>query len=163
MTDWRQARLEDAAAIAALSCALLPDYPEDAAVFAERIALCPEGCHVLEGDEGISGYVISHPWRRYLIPPLNAPLGALPDAADCWYIHDMGLGPAVRGAGAGRRIIDHLAEVARRHGLPILALVAVSGAAAYWARRGFTAVLTPEMREALGGYGDQSVYMERAV
>src|SRR5690606_766920 len=85
-TMWRKAGIEDAEGIAALSRQLLPDHPEEAAVFAERIALCPEGCHVLPGADGIAGYVISHPWRRRMIPPLNAPLGTLPEQADCWYI-----------------------------------------------------------------------------
>lgn len=160
---WRKAGIEDAEGIAALSRQLLPDHPEEAAVFAERIALCPEGCHVLPGADGIAGYVISHPWRRRMIPPLNAPLGTLPEQADCWYIHDLGLGVAARGAGAGGRIIDHLAGIVRAHGFSVLALVAVSGAAAYWARRGFREVMTASTSPDLAGYGADAAYMERPV
>lgn len=163
MAAWRQARMEDAEGIAALSRKLLPDHPEEAAVFAERIALCPAGCHVLPGDDGIDGYMISHPWRRRAIPPLNAPLGVLPQGADCWYIHDLGLSEAARGTGAGGRIIDHLAGIARAQGLSILALVAVSGAAPYWRRRGFEGLLTAAESPDLGGYGADAVYMERAL
>ena len=37
-----------------------PDYPEDPAVFAERLALFPAGCFML----GAVGYLIAHPWMR---------------------------------------------------------------------------------------------------
>lgn len=163
MIAWRQAKIEDAEGIAALSRYLLPDHPEEAAVFAERMALCPEGCHVLAGERGIMGYVISHPWRRRVIPPLNASLGTLPEQADCWYIHDLGLGEAARGAGAGSRIVGQLAEIARSFRISVLALVAVSGAAPYWERRGFRPLLTAASSPDLAQYGVDAAYMERVV
>ncbi|WP_338025322.1 hypothetical protein [Bradyrhizobium yuanmingense] len=38
------------------------NYPEDEAVFSERLELYPEGCFVLErARDGLTGYIISHP------------------------------------------------------------------------------------------------------
>ncbi len=157
MAEWRRAGAGDAPAIAALARAELGDYGEAAALYAERIALSPEGCHVLVGDGGaIGGHCISHPWRRFHPPAMHALLGALPGDADCWYLHDVVVARAARGERAVERLLPMLAATARARGIERLALIAVGGADAYWARQGFGAA-----EGGAAGFGTDAVYMER--
>ncbi|MGN5374697.1 hypothetical protein [Sphingomonas hankookensis] len=177
---WRPAIPADAAAIASLARAELGDYGEAADLYAERIALAPGGCWVLSGGdadapprqeeagdgaehEGASGrppavlgHCISHPWHRFAPPAMHRLLGDLPPDADCWYLHDVVVAPAGRGSRAVERLLPILADAAARRRIPILALVAVGGADAYWARQGFFAA--PGAAE---GFGADAVYMER--
>lgn len=113
------------------------DHPEDEAVFAERLRLCPQGCHVLAGPEGIAGYIISHPWHADSPPPLNTLLAALPAPPGTWYIHDLALHPSARGTGAAQAILARIAALAAAAGAPRIDLVAVGQSPAFWARQGF--------------------------
>ena len=115
-------------------------YPEDAAVFAERLRLYPVGCLVCESAGRVVGYSISHPWRAGALPALNALLGELPAQASTYYIHDIALLPEARRVGAGAAIVARLVEQARVAGFATVSLVAVSGTAGFWRRFGFRAV-----------------------
>ena len=90
----------DLPAVNAIAAQVHVAYPEDAAVFAERLTLHPAGCCVLDGGTGVAGYVISHPWRIAEPPALDTLLGALPAPASTYYIHDIALLPAARRGGA---------------------------------------------------------------
>lgn len=106
---WRAMAAADLAAAERIAARVHPDYPEDAAVFAERLSLFPEGCLVLVSPSGeLGGYVIAHPWRLGQPPALNSLLGALPAAADTLYIHDIALLPERRGGGAAGRALERL-------------------------------------------------------
>lgn len=160
---WRIATADDIGAISRLSLKILADFPEHKGVVEERVRLSASGCRVLDSGEGIAGYVISHPWKRAMPPDLDALLGALPADADCWYIHDIGIAGEARGSGAAAEILGVLEELARRNGFSVIALVAVGGAAGYWRRFGFNDAMTDELRDALRSYGDDAVYMEKAL
>ncbi|MDF7774713.1 GNAT family N-acetyltransferase [Sphingomonas sp. AOB5] len=154
---------EDIPAIGALSRRLLGPYAEDDFVFSERLALCGEGCRTLADGSKIGGYLVSHPWRRASPPALNILLGAIPDDHDCWYLHDVAVDENFRGAGAVAQAVDAVAVLAKGRGIALLALVAVGGAASYWARLGFVDATTNALRTKLTGYGADAAYMERAV
>ena len=155
-TDWRPATLADAPAIAALARAELGDYGEAADLYAERIALARDGCWVLADGGTVIGHCISHPWRRFAPPAMHALLGQLPADPDCWYLHDVVVAPAGRGTKAVLRLLPILCRTAAAHDIAILALIAVSGADAYWARQGFVAA-----SGGVEGFGGDAVYMER--
>lgn len=159
--DWRPANRDDVAGIAALSNRLHVLLPERDEVFAEKIRLSPDGCHVLEAGEAIVGYVLSHPWRRADPPALDTPLGGLPADADCWYVHDLGIGEQARGAGAATAIVERLAEQAARQGFGVMALVAVGDAGGFWRRLGFRDAGGEAVRRKLAAYGAGAAYMER--
>ncbi|WP_230975528.1 GNAT family N-acetyltransferase [Acetobacter garciniae] len=114
-----------------------PDYPEDAAVFAERLALSPEGCFVLECRGRLAGYLFSHAWKGAVSVPLNTVLGHLPDTPDRWYIHDLALAPALRGGGHARTAIALAENQARKRGLGLLSLTAIGPALPFWLSQGF--------------------------
>ncbi|CAN7531821.1 GNAT family N-acetyltransferase [Phenylobacterium sp. LjRoot219] len=161
MSAWRPARPADAGEIGRLSRALLSAFPERDAVFEERIRLCPEGCHVLAEGADVLGYLVSHPWRRFDPPKLDALLGALPADPDCWLVHDVAVDPRARGGGAALKILDQVADLARDRGFRVLALVALGQALAYWRRQGFTPGGGAQLAAKLGAYGDGAAYMER--
>ena len=157
---WRPARLDDVARIARLSNSIHSLFPEREEVFADKIRLSPAGCHVLETGGGIVGYILSHPWRRRSPAALDSLLGGLPADADCWYIHDLGMGAEARGTGAATEIAGRIARAAEREGYPVVALVAVAGANGYWRRLGFREVAADGLAAKLREYGADAVYME---
>jgi len=162
-TLWRPMTATDLRAVMAVAGVVHPGYPEDEAVFAERLQLCPEGCLVLEGRDGLLGYVVSHPWQRAAPPALNSLLGELPPQAGSFYIHDLALLPTARGSGAGGVVVARLAEMAADAGLSCLSLVAIDGSSGFWRRQGFRAVHEPALAEKLASYDDAARYMERAL
>lgn len=117
-----------------------PAYPEDEAVFSERLRLYPAGCWVCEAAGRVVGYGLSHPWRAGAPPALNVLLGELPARASTYYIHDIALLTEARGAGAGAAIVARLVDHARAAGFASVSLVAVSGTTAFWRRFGFRAM-----------------------
>lgn len=161
MAVWRPARPADAADIGGLSRALISAFPERDEVFAERIRLCPEGCHVLADGDEVQGYMVSHPWRRFDPPKLDALVGALPRRADCWLIHDVAVAPRARGGAHAGAMLERIAHLAGGRGFAVLALVAVGDAQPYWRRQGFEPVATPELAARLAAYGAGAAYMER--
>ncbi|MCQ4161332.1 GNAT family N-acetyltransferase [Roseomonas sp. GC11] len=156
---WRPMRAADLPAVLAIADQVHTGYPEDAAVLAERQRLFPAGCWLLEGEGAAPwGYALSHPWHARRPPPLNTPLGALPEAPGCFYIHDVALLPAARGQGAAGRLMPLLRMAAGS--LPGMALVAVHGSVPFWQRQGFRVVEAPELAAKLASYGQDARYME---
>ena len=153
MSGWRAMLASDLDAMVALAARVHPDHPEDAEVLAERHALYPAGCFVLDGADGIAGYLLSHPWRALDPPPLNRRLGALPAAAGCYYLHDLALHPARRGRGDGGIIVRELGPVFGAW--PSVELVAVGGSVGFWGRFGFRVVALAK----LDGYGAGARFM----
>ncbi|MXP24453.1 GNAT family N-acetyltransferase [Altererythrobacter indicus] len=161
--QWRLMTVADLPQVCALADAIHQDYPEGAEIFAERLALYPHGCFMLAGAEGGFGYAISHPWTRGRPVPLNQPLGALPEAADVYYLHDLALAPQARGQGAGGMILNHLHEWARSQGLCAMVLVAVGNAGPFWEGQGFEPRMDEAMAQKLAQYGGPAIYMEKAI
>jgi GNAT superfamily N-acetyltransferase len=157
--SWRPMRADDLTAVCAISDAVHGAYTEDRSVYAERLALYPDGCLALDNADGVVGYLISHPWHRNSPPTLNACVEELPADANGYYLHDIALLPAARGSGAGAEALACVVTRARAAGFGDVTLMAVNGADRYWAARGFETV---EM-SGLGSYGPGSVLMRLTV
>lgn len=150
----------DLPAVLALQAECYPPAIRDGeAAFASRIALAPDWCWVVENDDRIDAYLISHPWPK-MSPP--APDTVLTSAeGDCWYIHDLTIAPHARGQGLARPLLaaclDVHPEITRSE------LVAIPGAEPVWLRLGWTRVtgLSSALSAKVAGYGDGSVYMAR--
>lgn len=110
---WRPMTPTDLPHVLAIAGVVHTAYPEDAAVFAERLQLYPAGCLIWESAGRVVGYGISHPWREGAPAALNALWGEWPAKASTCYIHDIALLPEVRGFGAGSAIVALLLEQAR--------------------------------------------------
>ena len=132
---WRNMKPADIPLVYKIACHLHPDFYEELSIFYERLALCPEGCFVLE-ELTIGGYAISHPFRRES-PPLNTLIKEIP-VATCWYIHDVALLPSFRGNRATSAIVSKMEELARSQGLQEMTLTSVSGSHTFWNRIGFS-------------------------
>lgn len=155
----------DLAAATGIANRVHVDFPEDAAVFEERLRLYPDGCWVLEangrGDE-IAGYLVSHPWRLGAPPVLNSQLGELPAEASTYYIHDLTLLPTARGGGAASGVVRQILTHAVACGFATASLVAVSGSAPFWLSHGFRVIGDDaDMRRKLQSYGGDAHFMAR--
>jgi len=158
---WRAMTSTDMPAVRALADVIHPDFPEDAAVFADRLTLHPAGCFTLAGDASATGYVLSHPWHFGQPPKLNAILGRPGAVASTYYIHDLALLPAARKTGAAGAIVETLAAHARALRLPNMTLVAVNNSVHFWRRQGFDIVVDPDLERQLQSYDAQACYMSR--
>ena len=156
---WRPMTPTDLPHVIAVAGAVHPAYPEDAAIFAERLRLYPAGCLVCESAGSVVGYGLSHPWRAGAPPALNTLLGELPARASTYYIHDIALLPEARGAGAGAAIVARLMGQARAAGLATVSLVAVSGTVGFWRRFGFRAVDDAALAAKLRSYDAEACFM----
>lgn len=155
---WRPMTDADLPRVLEIAAAVHPAYPEDAAVFAERLRLYPQGCHVLERDGTIKGYIVSHPWTG--VPPaLDTLLGRLPDRPSTYYIHDLALLPAVRRGGAANAIVTMLIDQTRRENFTTVTLVAVNNSALFWRKHGFDVVHDEAIAARLRSYGEDARVM----
>ncbi|KKL00487.1 GNAT family N-acetyltransferase [Rheinheimera mesophila] len=126
---------------------------ESAAVMAERISGFSQTCWGYFIGEQMAGYLLAYP----SIPGRIAPLAtAFPryEQASCLYLHDMAISSEFRGQSLAPKLLAHARAEARRMGLDALALVAVQGADLYWAKQGFSQVvtLTAEQQASLDTY-----------
>ena len=158
---WRPLTAADLDDVIRISASAHVGLQERRTVFAEKLRLYPQGCLAFERAGAISGYVFSHPWTLGQAPPLDGFLGALPDTPDCFYIHDLALAPEARGLGAAGEAVARLTEIAGRERLPALALIAVNGADAFWARAGFEDASDARLAAKLATYGAGARYMIR--
>lgn len=157
---WRPMTAADIIAVKSLADVIHPAFPESDSVFANRLTLHPGGCEVLDGDDGLKGYVLSHPWLDRSPPPLDTVLAPI-TMATTYYIHDLALLPETRGSGAGTAIVSLLATRARALQLPNMTLVAVNNSVHFWQRQGFTVTDDPVLESKLASYGDQARFMTR--
>lgn len=157
---WRPMRAGDLPDVERISAVVHPGYPEREAVPAERLRLFPAGCLIAPRGDAAVGYAIAHPGIIGRPPPLDTLLGALPDGADCLYIHDVALLPDARGSGLGAAATGALTAVAEAHGFTRLALTAVNRSADFWSRQGFCAAFS---EGDLSSYGGDAIYMVRAL
>lgn len=160
---WRAMSAADLPAVNALAARIHPDYPEDAAVFAERLRLYPDGCRVFERGNGIEAYVVSHPWLHTEPPALNSLLGELPSEPATYYIHDLALAPEIQGSGAGGAVVTWLTAHALASGLSSMSLIAVNGSSGFWQRQGFEVVHNSQLEAKQRSYGGDAVYMMRSL
>jgi GNAT superfamily N-acetyltransferase len=153
---WRPMWPQDLDAVMGIAARVHPQFPEEREVFADKLRLHAEGALVLESGPVAVGYCFAHPWSGTQAPPLNTLLGAIPSAADAYYLHDLALLPEVRGSGAGTAALGILLSTAASLKLERLCLVAVNGSIPFWSRHGFAVIDTPDLRAKLASYGDDA-------
>ncbi len=160
---WRPLTAADLAQVADIARIAFPEHHEDPACFAERLALSPSWCFALDDGTGsLGGYLIAYSWPRGTIPPLNAPLGALPEQGEALFLHDLAIRPDAAGSGQARAIVGEIARKAQGAGFGEIALVAVNDSARFWRLQGFTVVDgPPDLQAKLATYGEGARYMRR--
>lgn len=159
---WRAMTEDDLGTVTAIAARVHAAYPEDAAVFAERLRLFPAGCLVAVGTgDGVVGYLLSHPWGAGAPPALNVRLFDLPRSPVTYYLHDIALVPEARGQGAGVAGLAACIGRARALGLGSVSLVAVHGTVAYWQDLGFRIVADDALAAGLASYDADARFMRR--
>ncbi|MGI6244235.1 MAG: GNAT family N-acetyltransferase [Pseudochelatococcus sp.] len=158
---WRAMEPDDLGDVHAIGERVHPGYPERIEVFAERLRLYPAGCLVLEREEEMAGYVVSHPWHPMMPPRLDSLVVAMPTFPATFYIHDLALLPAARGSGAGGRAVAHLVDHAAAIGLADLSLVAVNASVPFWERQAFAVVDDARLAASLRSYDADARFMIR--
>lgn len=159
--DWRLMQPSDLSEVHDMSCIVHPEFPEDPAIFADRLSVFAAGAFVLQGDKQLLGYSFSHPWMRFSAPALNTLLHQVPEGADSFYMHDVALLPQARAFGAARKLVTLLVETAEAHGFDSLSLVAVNGSQPYWEKQGFFVQDVPHLQEKLLSYSEDARFMMR--
>ncbi len=149
MPVWRQMMAADLPKVEAIAEVVHPAYPEAPEVFANRLALFPQGCFMAVEDGKALGYCIAHPGTLGAPPPLDTLMKALPHDADCLYLHDLALLPECRGRRLGAALVARLESVARAHAFARIALTAVNNSDGFWEGVGFE----PSRCDALESYG----------
>lgn len=160
---WRAMTGYDGDAVFAIANTVHPGFFEAAEVLSEKHALYHNGCYLLEIAEKPAGYVLSHPWTLGTLPALNTMLGAIPDDADTYYIHDLALLPRARGIGAAGSISAALTKHAMAMGFANMSLVAVNGSRPFWEKQGFVAEERPELAEKLVDYEAEARLMVKTL
>ncbi|MFT8431115.1 GNAT family N-acetyltransferase [Acetobacter orientalis] len=161
---WRAMTPDDLDATQDLAAHIHADYPESHEVFTQRLAVAPEGCHVLASPNGIEGYLISHPWQGTLTPALNTLLPPLPAHPDRWYIHDLALSEAARGQGFAQQAITLAEQAARARKLARLTLVSTRHALRFWYKQGFEPeTIPPAEHTILASYDPEAQLLSRAL
>jgi len=160
---WRPAAAADLDEVERIGNAIHMTLQERPEVFANKLALFPQGCFVLTCNGTLAGYGIAHPWALGSVPALDTLMAALPPSPTCLYVHDVVVLPAARGQGAAGVLVDLYAAVARQQELPSLALVSVYGTYVFWERFGFQATAGPELADKLKSYGDTARYMRKSL
>jgi ribosomal protein S18 acetylase RimI-like enzyme len=161
--DWRRMTPRDLDAVAAVADRIHPDFPEDRAIFAERLRLFPEGCHVLADGDAVCGYVLSHPWTWGEPPRLNSLLGRLPRRPTTYYLHDIALLPQGQGQRHAGAMVERLAAMAAAMALGNLSLVAVNDSTAFWKKQGFDEHGSTRLGSHLASYGAGATFMIRTL
>jgi ribosomal protein S18 acetylase RimI-like enzyme len=161
--SWRTMTALDLPAVVEIAAYVHKDFYESPAVLAEKRELYPNGAHVLEINERTVGYVLSHPWSPDAVPPLNAALGALPDGATAFYLHDLALLPVARHVGAASFIVAALARHAAVRGFATMGLVAVNNSVGFWQKQDFAVRDLPELTGKLLTYEPSATYMVRTL
>ena len=159
MPLWRPFLAGDLAAVSAIARTVHPAFPEDDAVFIDRVTIAPQTCLILDIEGQPAGYVLAHPWRLGSVPALNTVLEEIPPSPDTLYIHDLALLPCARGTGAARQVVDHLAMASLSLGT--MSLVAVNGSMPFWTRMGFSRYEDETLAAKLASYEPDACYMVR--
>lgn len=162
-TGWRSMTAADLDRVAGIATIGFPDHFEGRPCFANRLALNPAGCFVLQTPGALEGYLVAYPWTRDAAPTLNTLIEAIPADASILYLHDLVLTPAMRGQGWSRPAVAAVVDLARASGRTTIALVAVNDAVDFWRGHGFDVRETPEMAAKLTSYGSDARYMTRTV
>jgi len=147
---------------------------EGESALASRLALSPSTCWVAHepAQRGtLAAYLFTHAWPEDSLPPLDGVLDdgwrqhAAPDTLT-WFVHDMAVAPAGRGAGLAPRLYAVARAAAHAAGLRRSRLIAVQSAAPWWRRLGYApAPAQTAARHAgkLAAYGASAVLMERTL
>lgn len=142
-----------------------PRLLETVAVLEDKIRYFPQGCWLCEADQGVVGYMLSHPSSLAAPPALKTFFSPNASEPDCYFIHEITVQRSCWSKGVGTRLFAQALRIALEHGFPTMALVAVHNSQRYWQRFGFQPItdLAEALRSIRESYGDAACYMSRSL
>jgi ribosomal protein S18 acetylase RimI-like enzyme len=148
MSLWREMMIEDIPYVYNIANDIWTMHKEDRIIYENKFCSFPQGCYVYD-DNGIKGYIISHPYNISSPPKINT---LLPNVEiNCLFIHDIVIVSEYRGRGIGNEIINTILD-----NNPIVSLVACDDTAKhFWLGYGF------EVAETLDC--DYGIYMVKNI
>jgi GNAT superfamily N-acetyltransferase len=157
----RAMRLEDVPAMLVVQRQCYPlDMNEPAEVFQARFQACPDTAWVvLDASGQVGAYLVAYRSLLGKVTPLGHAFEHAP-GADALYLHDLAIGPSLRGQGLAQALVQHARTQGLASGLQALSLVSVNGTVPFWQRMGFELVcVVPESAQALQSYVQPALYM----
>ena len=159
----RAMRICDVAAILRIQRACyVPHMNESQPVIEHRLSASPETAWVAERAGEVVAYLAAYPSLLGKVTSLGGHFN-VPLTADCLYLHDLAVSPAVRRSGAGPMLLRRAWQAADSIGLMQSALVSVQDSRLFWEKHGYRVAedLAPGQRDKLASYGAPCWYMTR--
>lgn len=130
--------------------------PESLSVMQSKWLVSPRSCFVVELENSLVGYCLSHPWDKYNPPALEQKITQKPINPNTLYIHDMALKEETQGMGLGKALLKSCSDFAMEQSLSSISLIAVQNAAHFWKKQGFQEI---QVNKDLTPYGLNSKLM----
>ena len=148
MSLWREMLIEDVPQVHNIAKDIWTIHKESRIIYENKFCSFPEGCYVYD-DNGIKGYVISHPYNISSPPKINTFLTNV--EINCLFIHDIVIVTEYRGRGIGNEIINKILD-----NNPIVSLVASDNKTKdFWIGYGFKVAETSDC--------DYGIYMVKNI
>ena len=105
MSLWREMLIEDIPYVYNIAMDIWTIHKESRIIYENKFCSFPEGCYVYD-DNGIKGYIISHPYNISSPPKINTLLTKV--EINCLFIHDIVIVSEYRRRGIGNEIINKI-------------------------------------------------------
>lgn len=140
--------------------AYVDEMVESEAILAARLANVPDTSWVVEGEQGVCGYLVGYLSHVGLVTPWGSEFSHKPDA-DHLYLHDLAISKSAAGCGLGPLLVKHSLQQAKLRLLSGAALVSVQDSRKFWQKMGFNefANLTSAQQQHLESYTGPAFYM----
>ena len=161
---WREMVIEDIPYVYNIAKDIWTIHTESRIIYENKFFSFPEGCYVYD-DNGIKGYIITHPYNISSPPKINTLLTNV--EINCLFIHDIAIVTEYRGRGIGNEIINKILDnnpfshaltsvTSSLRNCPIVSLVAFDDKAKdFWIGYGFEVVNTSDC--------DYGIYMVKKI
>lgn len=147
---WRAGTKEDVIWANEISSKLHQEHPEDDAIFEERFQIFPSGFLILEDQNILLGYAVSHPWKEKSYPALNTLVKSIPTESNVLYIHDVGIIPNGRNPQTLPKLFIALEKIAKIHKLSAFEGISLAATTRLWRRYGFRDLKIKEVEKSYG-------------
>ncbi len=129
-------------------------------VIIERFAAVPDTSWVVEGEQGVCGYLVGYLSHQGYVTPWGETFSHKTNA-DHLYLHDLAISTSAAGFGLGPRLVKYALKQAQARALRGAALVSVQDSKGFWQKLGFSEhpQLTPAQQQHLDSYTGPAFYM----
>jgi glyoxylase-like metal-dependent hydrolase (beta-lactamase superfamily II)/ribosomal protein S18 acetylase RimI-like enzyme len=122
-------------------------YQEGKETFETKFSAFPSGCWIAEAEGCAVGYLFSYPSMINNPTALDVKTEYIPEAPDCYYIHDLAVNPEFHGKGIGRILFNKARQFAIDYQVRNMSLVSVQNSWTFWEKMGFCRLSESEMTE----------------